>query len=176
MSENKQVFEYSVSEFGKQCDLIDMVLISLDDLKIAIKLHRHWVCKKIIKRHNITIFGANYSGDIDLVKYMYRTGYKFQSWFTEMADMKESTSIRMSMDAHARSGNFDAVMWLYSIGGDCNSSMVMDFAIKHDRGDMIKWLYMRGCEIDDMCIYDIKRLPLLWQVPIMNIFRDLGVI
>jgi hypothetical protein len=93
-----------------------------------------------------------------------------------MLNMKESTSIRMSMDIHARSDNFDAIMWLYSIGGDCNSSMVMDSAIKHGRGAMIKWLYMRGCEIDDIIIRNVKRLPLLWQVPIMNIFRDLGVV
>jgi hypothetical protein len=50
-----------------QYDIVDMVLFQMGNLKIAARLHRHWISKRIIETQNIRINYIYETGNLYLV-------------------------------------------------------------------------------------------------------------
>jgi hypothetical protein len=158
MTKRKRVFARVSREVSKTLpyELIDMVLLELDSLKLALYLKRSWISKSIYQPYvnNMTI--ASYNGDLNMVKFIHKNGVTNSPIYIDYASMNGYLNVvrylhsmgfewnpLTSMNHACIHGHIEVVRYLDKIGARC-SIMAMNLAIANGHLEVVKFLKDTG--------------------------------
>jgi hypothetical protein len=107
-------------------DLIDMILLKSNRLNITIKLHRHWIGKKIYKQKGISVYNVLKNGNLKLIKWIYNHTQDFYDHLIRNA---------------VGYGYLDIIKFIYSIEMEGNTEYLINMATQANHLEIVKWLH-----------------------------------